>query len=183
MDDEFLKNAIRETKTYLLTYNNAPILPLYHEVSNGKTRNFSDVWSGESLCLSSVESLWDKSYSEYVQKIRVSKSGWAEAWGENAVTGGQWENLNMQIVEKDEAGYVKQIQIGADVYSGEEMRCRLELPSACFEYKIRKNDIEFTCYGKGHGVGLSLFGAEAMAKSGSSWQEILQWYYPETEIS
>ena len=178
MDEADLQKVIQETRGCVLAYNDVPILPLYHEVSNGKTRSFSDVWSGEAFCLTSVESVWDKSYPEYVKKIHISKSQWADAWGKAAVTGGQWENLNMQIVEKDEAGYVKQIQIGADVYSGEEMRCRLKLPSACFDYKIRKNDIEFICYGKGHGVGLSLYGAEAMAKAGNGWQDILQWYYP-----
>ena len=182
LDEAVLKKAIKETKDYILTYNNVPILPLYYEVSNGKTRNFSDVWSGEAPYMTSVESVWDKSHSEYVKKIQILKRQWADAWGENAVTGGQWENLNIQIVEKDDAGYVNQIQIGADVYSGEELRCRLGLPSACFDYKIKKNTIEFICYGKGHGVGLSLFGAEAMAKEGNSWQEILQWYYPGAEI-
>ena len=88
----------------------------------------------------------------------------------------------MQIVEKDNSGYVKQIQIGAELYSGEEVRHRLGLASACFEYTVKNQHVEFICYGEGHGVGLSLFGANAMAKEGKTWQEIISWYFPGTSV-
>ena len=110
-----------------------------------------------------------------MRKITLSQSQWKAIWGETA-------GMQLQIVEKDAAGYVKQIQIGVDLYSGEEVRCRLNLPSACFEYEIQNNKILFTCYGEGHGVGLSLYGANAMAESGKTWQEILLWYFPGTVL-
>ena len=175
IDDERLKAALRETKGLVITYQGAPILPLYYKASNGKTRNFSEVWSGDLPYLISVESLWDKSYADYIRKITISKSQWLAIWGKEG-------GLNLQIVEKDAAGYVMQMQVGADVYSGEEVRCRLNLPSACFEYEIHNNKILFTCYGEGHGVGLSLFGANAMAVSGKTWEEILLWYFPGTVL-
>ena len=175
MDDARLKEALEATEGCILTYNNAPALPLYYEASSGRTRNFSDVWSGAVPYLIAVDSYWDKSYPNYIQKMSISQSKWKTIWGET-------DALNLQIVEKDHSGYVKQMQIGVETYSGEEIRCRLNLPSACFEYEIRKNEIVFTCYGEGHGVGLSLYGANAMAKEGKTWQEILLWYYPGTVI-
>ena len=188
MDDERLRNAVRETKGCVILYKDAPILPLYYAVSNGRTRHFSDVWIGNVEYLVSVESLWDKSAPDYIQKFSVSKGQWQRAWNtgnnreEKGTSGGQWTASHMQIVEKDSAGYVKQIQIGTEIYTGEEVRQRLGLSSACFEYVVKSNHIEFTCYGEGHGVGLSLFGANAMANEGKTWREIISWYFPETDV-
>lgn len=182
MDEKKLQKAIKETEDSCILYEDSPILPLFYEASNGKTRNFSDVWSGTVAYLTSVESLWDKSSEDYIQTVHVSKSEWHRAWGEAVSDGGQKEVLQIQIVEKDDAGYVKQIQIGAETYSGEEVRCRLGLPSACFEYEIKNSGIVFTCYGQGHGVGLSIYGANAMAKEGKGWKEIILWYFPGTSV-
>lgn len=88
----------------------------------------------------------------------------------------------MQIVDKDDSGYILQIEIGGQTYSGEVCSCRLGLPSACFDYADQNDGIEFTCYGRGHGVGLSLFGANAMAEEGKSWEEIISWYFPGTSV-
>ena len=175
IDEARLKSALKETQGCILTYNSEPILPLYYESSSGRTRDFCDVWSGDVPYLIGVDSYWDKSYPNYIQKMSISQSKWKTIWGET-------DMLSLQIVEKDYSGYVKQMQIGVETYSGEEIRCRLNLPSACFEYEIRKNEIVFTCYGEGHGVGLSLYGANVMAKEGKTWQEILLWYYPGTVI-
>lgn len=173
MNEDMIKQAIADTQEYLIRYNESLILPLYHVSSNGKTRTFSDVWSGEMPYLISVDSPWDKMSAEYRQKRTISRNRWEEVLG---------NGIQLQIVEKDAAGYVKQVQVGADVISGEELRCRLGLMSACFDYEIRKNSIEFICYGQGHGVGLSLYGANAMANEGKTWQEIIEWYFPGTSV-
>lgn len=189
VEDERLRRAIRETKDCIILYKGEPILPLYYAISNGKTRYYSEVWNGNIEYLVSVESLWDKSAPEYIQKFSFSEGQWQRAWShsvdikdDTVDSGGQWSADHMQIVEKDSAGYVKQIQIGAEVYSGEEVRQRLGLSSACFDYVVKKSHIEFTCYGEGHGVGLSLFGANAMANEGKTWREIISWYFPETDV-
>ncbi len=182
IDDDRMIDAIRETECHIILYEGATILPLYYKMSNGQTRQFTDVWQGELPYLTSVESLWDKSAPDFIQKFKVSKSQWKRAWGIYGDSGGQWTASHMQIVEKDNSGYVKQIQIGAELYSGEEVRHRLGLASACFEYTVKNQHVEFICYGEGHGVGLSLFGANAMAKEGKTWQEIILWYFPGTSV-
>ena len=182
MDDERMKNAIRGTEDLVIRYEDAVILPLYYKMSNGQTRQFADVWKGNLEYLTSVESLWDKSAPDFIQKFKISKSQWKHAWDFHGDSGGQWTASHMQIVEKDNSGYVKQIQIGAELYSGEEVCHRLGLASACFEYTVKNQYVEFVCYGEGHGVGLSLFGANAMAKEGKTWQEIILWYFPGTSV-
>lgn len=185
MEEEKLRRAVTETQGCKILYEGKPVLPLYYALGNGKSRNFSDVWSGEVSYLVSVESGWDKSSKDYMEKIFLSRKKIIKGLGEADANGVGWEQLTdsmVQIVEKDASGYIKQIQVGGQVYSGEDFRCRLGLPSACFDYSVKKDGIEFTCYGRGHGVGLSLYGAEAMAAEGKDWKEIIFWYFPNTSV-
>jgi stage II sporulation protein D len=185
LDDEKLKKAVSDTRGYKILYNGEPILPLYYALSNGRTRNFQDVWGAAMPYLKSVESSWDKSSADYVEKRFVSRTKIRSALTEveEALSnGGKLTGSMVQIVEKDDSGYIRQIQIAGQVYTGEEVRCRLGLASACFDYEVKNDGIEFICYGRGHGVGLSLYGAEAMAEEGKSWQEIISWYFPGTSV-
>ena len=108
-------------------------------------------------------------------RMLAETEGTEKAWG-------QLTESMVQIVDKDDSGYILQIEIGGQTYSGEDLRRRLCLPSACFDYTVKNDGIEFTCYGRGHGVGLSLFGANAMAEEGKSWEEIISWYFPGTSV-
>ena len=185
MDEEKLRKAVAETEGCKILYDGQPILPLYCGVTNGKTRNFSDVWSGELPYLVSVDSIWDKGSSDYMEKIFLTRKKIIRELAEADGTENNWSQLSesmVQIVEKDGAGYILQIEIGGQTYSGEELRCRLGLPSACFDYTVKNDGIEFTCYGRGHGVGLSIYGADAMAGEGKSWEEIISWYFPGTSV-
>lgn len=185
MNEEKLRKAVAETEGCKILYNGEPILPLYCLLSNGKTRNFSDVWGGDLAYLVSVDSPWDKSSSDYMEKIFLSRKKIIRSLAEADTTENAWEQLSesmVQIVEKDESGYVRQIQIGGQTYSGEDLRCRLGLPSACFDYTVKNDGIEFICYGRGHGVGLSIYGANAMAEEGKRWEEIISWYFPGTDV-
>lgn len=185
MDEEKLRKALAETEGRRILYDGAPILPLYCPLSNGKTRNFADVWGGELPYLVSVDSAWDKGSADYMEKVFLSRKKIVRSLAEADGTENAWEQLSesmVQIVEKDDSGYVRRIQIGGQTYSGEELRCRLGLPSACFDYSVKNDGIEFTCYGRGHGVGLSLYGADAMAAEGKTWEEIILWYFPGTSV-
>lgn len=185
MDEEKLKKAVSETEGRKILYNGEPILPLYCALSNGKTRSFSDVWGGEYAYLTSVDSFWDKSSPDYMEKVWLSRKKIIRMLAETDGTENAWGQLSesmVQIVDKDDSGYILQIEIGGQTYSGEDLRRRLGLPSACFDYSVKNDGIEFTCYGRGHGVGLSLFGANAMAEEGKSWEEIISWYFPGTSV-
>ena len=185
MDEEKLRRAVAETSGCEILYSGEPILPLFFYVSNGKTRNLSDVWGQTLDYLISVDSSWDKGSGDYMEKIFMSRKKILRALAEAEGTGLSLDQLSesmVQIVEKDAAGYVKQIQIGGQVYSGEAFRCLLNLPSACFDYKVKNDGIEFSCYGRGHGGGLSIYGANAMAEEGKDWKEIISWYFPGTGV-
>ena len=84
----------------------------------------------------------------------------------------------VQILEKDESGYVLSIQLGNKTFSGEQLRSLLDLPSAAFEVRAKRKTITFDVTGCGHGVGLSQQGALIMAEEGRNYEEILTWYFP-----
>ena len=74
------------------------------------------------------------------------------------------------------------MEIAGEVYTGVELRSLLGLHSTDFRVSVEGETITFTTYGYGHRVGMSQYGANAMAEAGSSWQEILQHYYPGTAL-
>ena len=185
VDVHKIRKALSDTRGCTIHYNEKVILPLYFQVSNGTTRNFADVWGSDVAYLKSVESSWDKGASDYMKKIYVSRRKLIRCLSEVdgiEISWGQLTENMVQIVEKDPAGYIQEIQSGGQTYSGEDFRCRLGLPSACFDYEVKKEGILFTCYGCGHGVGLSIYGANAMAEEGRDWKEIILWYFPGTNV-
>ena len=76
-----------------------------------------------------------------------------------------------------EAGTVEEITVGGMKITGRQMRAALSLRSACFTVKYADGAFQFTVHGFGHGVGMSQYGADYMARQGSTWQEILTHYY------
>ena len=84
----------------------------------------------------------------------------------------------IQIVKRDDAGYVLQIKIGPRTYTGDDVQYALDLPSSCFTIDTRTSGtITVTVKGRGHGYGLSQNGAQAMAEEGWSYSDILNYYY------
>jgi stage II sporulation protein D len=88
----------------------------------------------------------------------------------------------IKILEYTDAGRVKKIKIGNLNLSGIEMRTILGLKSAEFKVEIDEDNIKFEVTGYGHGVGMSQTGADAMAKTGSNYEDIIKHFYTGVEI-
>ena len=73
--------------------------------------------------------------------------------------------------------------IGGKSFTGAQIREELELKSNSFEIDCTDEKVTVTCKGHGHGVGMSQYGADYMARQGFTWQEILLHYYPDTQLS
>ena len=86
------------------------------------------------------------------------------------------------IVSTTDAGTVQTLTVCGQTCTGQEVRDALALRSAAFTVACADGKFTFTTRGFGHGVGMSQYGANAMAKDGADWREILMHYYPETEI-
>ena len=77
---------------------------------------------------------------------------------------------------------VASITIGNVTYSGTTFRQKLGLRSTCLQITTTKNSVVIKTNGYGHRVGMSQYGADAMALSGKTYIEILQHYYTGVEI-
>ena len=180
---ERCKLAAKEAAGMVMKYDDRYILPLFHECSAGRTR------TGEAdyPYLQSVESRWD----EQKNKDRHSATLESETAFNLSDFAARIGKLNdskavdearlpseIQVVKRDDAGYVLQMKIGPGTYTGDEVQYALELPSACFTIDTKsQGQIIVRTKGRGHGYGLSQHGAEAMAEEGWSFEDILKYYY------
>ena len=89
---------------------------------------------------------------------------------------------NTLSVKKSQSGRVETVTSGSTVLTGEETAERFELPSLSFSIAI-KDVAVFTCYGQGNGEGMSLYAANELAKRGSTYEEILAYFYPHAVLS
>lgn len=170
------RTAVQETRGLVIKYDDRPILPLFHGISAGRTR------TGESEYpyLQAAESQWDTQRELCFREFTWSFSEFAELI--NGIPGAQPVSPEqipgeIQTVKKDDSGYTMQIKVGAKTYTGEEVQYALKLPSACFSLDGKEGSLQANVKGVGHGYGLSQAGADHMASSGWSFEEILQYYY------
>ena len=92
-------------------------------------------------------------------------------------------NINIQSIERNNTNHVSTITINNKIYTGIQFRKLLNLRSTDFTIQKQDNNYIITTIGYGHGVGMSQYGANQMAKNGSNYKEILNHYYENTEIS
>lgn len=162
----------------LVVYDDAPALTPYHAISSGHTEDSRQVWGATLPYLGGVDSVWDKYSDEYEVTIQYSDAQFAAAATALGLTlegdPAEWIGASRW----DKAGYVQSIEIGGRSCAGTDVRSALDLRSACFAIAWRDGQFVITTRGYGHGVGLSQYGARAMAEGGASWQEILEYYFP-----
>ncbi|MBE6024493.1 MAG: SpoIID/LytB domain-containing protein [Cellulosilyticum sp.] len=170
------QEAVQATRRQLIMYDNKPIEALYHEASSGRTRDAASIYKQDIPYLKSVESAVDK----VTQQIQYSKKEIVERLKESypsLVVETDTLESQIQIVKKDEADYITAIQIGNITLSGEVFKKILDLPSCAFKIYHSGEDIIFDVKGSGNGIGLSLNGANELAKQGMLYDGILHYYY------
>ena len=74
------------------------------------------------------------------------------------------------------------MQVGNKVIKGTEFRQLFELKSTDFKWERSGKNIKVMSTGFGHGVGMSQYGADAMAKNGANYVDIIKHYYSGVEI-
>lgn len=172
-----IKEAVDCTKNEVMTYNGQVIEAFYFAMSNGYTEDVVSVF-GESLpYLKSVESKWDNnSLSNYEVNTKLSTEEFLKKL-----------NLNNNIIVinnqiYDETGRTKEITINSTTFKGTEFRKLLNLRSTDFKIEVDNNIVNIITKGYGHGVGMSQYGANGMAKDGFDCYTILKYYYKDIEF-
>lgn len=186
---EKLARAVEETSGEMITYQGSPIEPSFHAVSAGATRDGAAVFGNDTYpYLKSKTNEKDMQAQNYVTITALDRSQVQEIirknYGEeSAASMGDSLLACFEILEKDSAGYVTKIKVNGETVGGEQFRKHFSLPSACFELEELEGNLRIVCKGLGHGFGMSLYGANQLAKEGKSYQDILRYYFENIDIS
>lgn len=169
ISDEIYEDAVENTEGKVLLVDGKLDLVPYHEISGGTTRDGETVFgSSEYQYLKSVDSIADKNSPDYFSSTYISERQLPK---------------ELEIKERDSAGYVLSLQADDKILEGEMFALGMGLPSSNFSIQKTGSKVRFLCRGKGHGLGFSQYGGNELAKDGSLWEEILEEYFPEMEIS
>lgn len=179
-----IDNAVNEVMPYIITYGDEPIISAFHSMSSGKTESAENAWGTAIEYLVPVDSSYDTSAPKYLEEVRYEKEQLRQilaekfsgiALGEDFTT---WININ----SVSDSGTVLSAMVGDFKVSGNDIREALGLRSACFDVSYDGETVVIQTKGFGHGVGMSQYGANAMATDGKNWREILEHYFPECQI-
>ncbi len=179
-----LENAVNSVLCEALTYKDELCVASFFSLCSGTTENAENVWGTPVPYLVSVKSGGDSLSPDYITTTTYTREQITD----------YLKNADIKISEKtktedifsvkntSKAGTVLSLKAGNKELTGENLRSILSLKSAVFSIKSTDNAVTFTVKGYGHGVGMSQYGADFMAKQGSTYKEILSHYYKNTEI-
>lgn len=172
--------AVFETDGLVLTYENAPIVTAFHPVSYGFTESSEDIWGEEFPYLVSVKSPYDENSSQGIQEIKITKTEFFSRLCAYLDLK-EDENMSFEINKKTNHNTVLSLEISNDStkkeIAGTEFAEIFNTNSCNFTISITDNSATITCYGGGHLVGLSQCGANLMAVSQNTYEEILTHYF------
>lgn len=169
-----IKQAVYSTKKEIITFQDKPIKAYYYSRSNGYTENSLNVFNEQYEYLNSIESPWDK---DNIDTKIISKSEFCNKLNIDCST------IEITNINTNESNRIDNLLINNKLYTGLEIRKLLNLRSTDFSFEITSDEVKITTKGYGHGVGMSQYGANYMAKEGYNYKEILNYYYQNTEIT
>lgn len=177
-----IETAVDSTSNLVIYYQGELIEPLYHSTSGGKTEDAVNVFAMDSPYLKSVESPYEEDAPRFREVVTLTVDEFLDKLKEKyPKVNINKENFHQKIklIEKTESGRVTKLAIDREIVSGREIRELYGLNSTNFEivYDIKLGLIEIETLGYGHGVGMSQWGANGMAKQGKTYEEILKHYY------
>ncbi|MBR1724128.1 MAG: stage II sporulation protein D [Ruminococcus sp.] len=177
-----LSAAADKAEGLTLTYDGRPILVAFHAVSPGATESALTMWGEDIPYLTSVDSPQDRELEECVSMVDFSDGELSARLKEEFGDLSDKPEELFSPASVSDNGTVLTVRIGSSVFPAERFCTLLGLRSQNFTAEHRDGRWRFTVYGCGHLVGMSQYGANEMAKSGSSASEILLHYFPGTEI-
>lgn len=166
-----ISNAVKETENLVMKKDNELFKSFYFSTSNGFTEDSMSVFKEGNIL--SVSSPWDKENKNYEVKVYLNKEEIAKNLGEfNTIT----------ITKRNETNHVSEVLVDSTLLTGIEFRKKLNLRSTDFDINEVNGTYEITTRGYGHGVGMSQYGANMLAKENKNYESILKYYYGNIEI-
>lgn len=172
--------AVKDTCNQVLTYNGELIEATYFSCSGGRTEDALAVWGTDIPYLQAVDSPGEEKAVHYTDTVRLTASEFADRLGIHPAGGADtWFGATTYT----DGGGVQTISVAGVLFKGTELRQKLGLRSTAFTVTVVGDAIYISTKGFGHRVGMSQYGADAMAAQGSTYDEILAHYYPGTVLT
>ena len=170
-----IQKAIEATRGEIMTYQGECISALFYSSSNGKSENVENYFAGSPKSyLVSVDSPWDEKYdSSFLREKSFSRAELNQCFGD----------FVYRDMIRYPSGRVQSMVINGKNYTGRQVREELQLASSDFTIEKEGDDFVFVTKGNGHGVGMSQYGAQGMAKEGYGYVDILKHYYQGIDIT
>lgn len=187
----FEKSAAQTKGEILLWQSQVREIPFFR-ISAGKTRDGVEVLGEDFAYLPSVDTKKDLESEDFLKGFYFTKRELEDMLRKSrpeftwvSDKNGKEKEMTEQIVvtKTDQAGYVMEAVVGSQIFQGEELRKCLELNSSCFTVQVLGEQIRFLCKGLGHGMGLSQYTADVMAKEGYSYTDMLAYFFPTMELT
>ena len=171
-----IKEAVNGTSMEYLEYDGEVIDAMFFSTSNGYTEDSGVVFSSSLPYLRSVESVYDKDVSPVFRSVTtLSLQEFYERLGI------KYSNVSsFEVMERSASNRVVRIMINGVMFLGRDVYDKLGLRSCDFYLEQIGSNVSIVTKGYGHGVGMSQYGAEGMAKNGYSYKDILSHYYNDT---
>lgn len=182
--EKAIRDGVEETDGMVVTYEGQAIAAVFHAASSGKTEDALDVWGTSHPYLSSVDSPGEEACPQYRGTVSIAPREFAEKFWQKHPEA----NFNdppqgwFRDSQRSQTGGIIHVLVGGVRVSGAELRTLLGLHSTNFTLQASDEALVFSTVGYGHGVGMSQYGARALALAGKTFDQILQWYYKGTEI-
>ena len=171
--------AVADTDGQLILFEGAPIQAVFFSSSVPSTEDAAEVWGSGLPYLVSVPSPEGEEVPNYRSTVTLTAEklrALVEGSGMGLTLSGKPSSW-LGNVSYNASGRVAEMSVGGVTISGGAARTLFGLRSTCFEVTEKDGVFTFSVTGYGHGVGMSQYGANNMAKRGSSWQEIIEHYY------
>ena len=182
--EEKISQAVEGTDGLGILYEGQPIQALFFSSAAGRTVDAVAVWGNSVDYLKSVDSPEGDEVPNYHSQVVLSSQQVQEA----ALAAYPGADLSGEPSSwfgpavRDEGGTVTSVPFGGLTLTGGQVRSMLSLRSAAFTVTWDGENFTFDVTGYGHGVGMSQYGANAMAKEGKNFTDILTWYYTGTQV-
>ncbi|MCM3390313.1 stage II sporulation protein D [Ureibacillus chungkukjangi] len=173
-----VREAVESTRGEVIEYNGELITAMFHSMSNGMTESSANYSGTELPYLQSVAS----SDFQYADNYETTTSLTIEEWNSKLNINSTIEDISQIRLQKNNTGRVETVTMKDHEWTGRDFRTLLDLRSTDFQIKAQDGQVVITTEGYGHGVGMSQYGADALADNGLTALKIIEHYYKNTSV-
>lgn len=177
-----ISDCVDATVGVVMTYEGSLVNAVFHSTSSGATESAKDVWGGSVPYLVSVQSEGEELSPKYEDSTTLSVDEFKEkilaeypdaAWGSGEL---------VSDIVRSEAGGITTLSSGGVTIKGTKWRSMFGLRSTNIDFSYGDNTVTMHTKGNGHGVGMSQYGANYLAGTGMSYEDILKKYYTGVDV-